>query len=162
LEKVIIAAVSKNFVIGSKGKIPWYNKKELNHFKKTTMGFPVIMGRVTWESLQKPLKGRLNIVLTKRNFIPNYKNVISFNSLKKGLEFCEHNNYEKCFIIGGEKVYNQAIKKADKIILSILKKNVIGDKTFPKINSNWILVGIKNYDDFIVHTYIRKRKIEKN
>ncbi len=162
LEKIIIAAVSKNFVIGSKGEIPWYRKEELEHFKKTTMGFPVIMGRITWESLQKPLKGRLNIVLTKRKFFNEDKNVISFNSLKKALTFCEHNNFEKCFIIGGEKVYKHAIKKADKIILSVLKMNVVGDKFFPKIKSNWILAETKNYDDFVVHTYIRKRKTERN
>lgn len=162
MEIIIIAAVSKNFVIGNKGKIPWYNQKELKHFKKTTMGFPVIMGRITWESLQKPLNGRLNIVLTKRKFYNEVNNVISFNSLKKALTFCEHNNFEKCFIVGGEKVYNHAIKKADKIILSILKINVDGDKFFPKINSKWILAETKNYDDFIVHTYIRKRKTERN
>lgn len=162
MEKILIAAVSKNFVIGNKGKIPWYCKKELEHFKKTTMGFPVIMGRITWESLSKPLKGRINIVLTKRKFIHHAENVISFNSLVKAFEFCEHNNFKKCFIIGGEKVYNYSIKKADKIILSVIKKKVNGDKHFPEISSKWILTESKNYDDFIVHTYIRKRKIEKN
>lgn len=162
LEKILIAAVSKNFVIGSKNKIPWKIEKELKHFKKTTIGFPIIMGRITWESLKNPLEERLNIVLTKRKFLRVHKNVISFPSLKKALEYCEHNNYEKCFIIGGEKVYKNAIKIADKIILSVIPHKFNGDKFFPKINSKWKEIDIKNYDDFTVHTYIRIIKKRSN
>ncbi|MCX7875523.1 MAG: dihydrofolate reductase [Melioribacteraceae bacterium] len=162
MEKIIIAAVSKNFVIGRGNKIPWLIKDELKHFRKTTIGFPVIMGRNTWESLSKPLEKRINIILSKRKLKNKSEEIITFNSFKKAIEYCERNKFEKCYIIGGEKVYNHAIKFADKIILSIVSKKVSGDKYFPKIDSKWNLIETKYYDDFIVHTYIRKRKNRKN
>ena len=62
MKKIIIAAVPKNNVIGSKGKIPWHSKEEFKHFKLTTSGYPILMGRNTFESLGKPLKNRLNII----------------------------------------------------------------------------------------------------
>lgn len=162
MEKIIIAAVSKNFVIGKDGKIPWYNKKELEHFKKTTLGFPVIMGRITWESLQKPLSGRTNIIISRKKIKSEQSNVLSFPSLKKAIDHCERCSKDKCFIIGGEKVFKTAIKFADKLILSIVNKEYDGDKFFPKFSKNWKEIDIKNFDEFSVHTYIRiKEKEEK-
>ena len=66
----IIVARSRNGVIGKDGKLPWYLPEDLKFFKEKTIGFPVIMGRKTWESIGKPLKGRENIVLTKN---PSYQ-----------------------------------------------------------------------------------------
>jgi len=72
LKKIIIAAVAKNNVIGrSNGEMPWHSKDEFQHFKNTTFGFPVVMGRVTFETLGNPLPGRLNIVLTTNKELKN-------------------------------------------------------------------------------------------
>ena len=66
MKKIVIAAVAKNGIIGrSNGEMPWHSKPEFQHFKSTTIGFPIIMGRITFESLGNPLKGRLNIVISK-------------------------------------------------------------------------------------------------
>lgn len=161
MEKIIIAAVSKNFVIGKDGKIPWYNKKELEHFKKTTQGFPVIMGRITWESLQKPLSGRMNIIITRKKIKSENPNVLSFPSFIKAIKYCERCAKEKCYIIGGEQVFKSAIKIADKMILSFINKEFDGDKFFPKISKVWEKIETKNFDEFSINTYIRKREKDK-
>lgn len=158
MEKIIIAAVSKNFVIGLNGKIPWNLSSELKHFRNTTINYPVIMGSNTWESLQNPLENRLNIIVSRKKNVSSLSNVIFVSSIKKAINFCEQHNYKKCFIIGGEKIFNHAIKIADKIILSVIPKNYKGDKFFPKINSKWIEIDCQNYDGFVVHTYIRNKK----
>ena len=78
MKKVIISAVAKNGIIGrSNGEMPWHVKEEFQHFKTTTLGFPIIMGRKSFDSLGKPLKGRLNVVIT------NNKNLkLPYNEVK--------------------------------------------------------------------------------
>ena len=79
MKKIIIAAVSENCVIGKDGKIPWHSENELSHFKRTTINFPVLMGRKTFESLGNPLSDRANIVLSKKSdFSVNDENVFIF------------------------------------------------------------------------------------
>jgi len=156
LEIILIAAVSQNDVIGNKGKIPWYSKEELNHFKDTTYGYPIIMGRKTFESLNQILSNRINIVLTK-NKIFNHQGTIGFNSFPDALKFCSNLNYEKVFIIGGGEVYKEAIEIADKLIISKMNFESDGDVFFPQIkNELWKEISIKRYKDFVVHYYIRK------
>lgn len=154
MEKIIIAAVSQNNVIGSKDKIPWHSLEELNHFKNTTVGYPVIMGRKTYHAIGKPLSGRTNIVITSKEEFN--KDVITFPSLEEAFNFCETKGFEKVFIIGGSQIFNEAISKADKIILSRMKFNSKGDKFFPEINSlHWFLTEAVEYWDFTLLTYIK-------
>jgi len=138
LKIVIIAAVSKNGVIGrTNGEMPWHLKEEFRHFKNTTMGFPIIMGRKTFESLGKPLKGRLNIVVTRnQNLKLEFDEVKKFYSLKESLEYCLSLGKEKVFITGGGEIYNQAIGIADEMILSFLSFDAEGDVYFPKIDQD--------------------------
>ena len=88
---ILIAAVAKNNVIGrSTGEMPWHSKEDFQHFKQTTFGFPIIMGRKSFESLGKPLKGRLNIVLTKNSKLKEkFEEIMIFNSLEQAYEYCE-------------------------------------------------------------------------
>jgi dihydrofolate reductase len=72
LKKILIAAVSRNNVIGFEDKVLWHSPEELKHFKKTTIGSPVIMGRKTWEVIGKPLSGRLNIVITRNTEVRQF------------------------------------------------------------------------------------------
>ncbi len=133
---IIISAVAQNGVIGrSNGDMPWHIKEEFQHFKNTTLGCPIIMGRKTFETLGKPLKGRLNIIVTKnkeRTF--QFDDVKKFYSLNEAIDHCRTINPEKVFIIGGGEIYRQGIELADEMIISFLDFEAEGDVYFPKID----------------------------
>ncbi len=157
--KIIIAAVSKNNVIGrSSGEMPWYSKEEFQHFKKTTLGFPVIMGRKTFESLGKPLEERLNIVLTKSsNMKEKFDEIVVFNALKDVYKFCESQNYKKVFVIGGGQIFAKAIDETDEMIISHMNFNAEGDVFFPKIDlKKWNITSHRKRKGFEIVTYMRK------
>jgi dihydrofolate reductase len=159
LKKILIAAVSRNNVIGMEAKKLWHSPEELKHFKKITIGFPVIMGRKTWEVLRKPLPGRLNIVITrdKKYSIP-FRDVVIFNSINQAFDFCRSSVYEKIFVIGGGEIYSQSINESDEIILSEMNMDAEGDIYFPEIDGNlWVLDSSELHEEFTVHNYIRKK-----
>jgi len=159
LEKIIIAAISANNVIGIEGKLPWHSNEELNHFKKTTFGFPILMGRKTFDSINKSLAGRVNIVISKTMSANiDSDNILVFNSLEKAFIFCEEFlKAEKLYIIGGGSIFEQTIKDADKMLLSWMKKDYEGDVFFPDfLMEDWNVESIKDYNDFELRTYERK------
>ena len=159
LKKIIIVAVAENNVIGrTDGTMPWHSKEDFKHFKETTFGFPVIMGRKTFESLGKPLKGRLNIILTQRqNLDYDFENVLILHSLNEAYEYCEQNYYEKIFVIGGGQVYKQAMEMIDEMIISFMKFKAEGDVFFPEIDENvWEVKSRDERTGFEIVTYIRK------
>lgn len=131
----IIACASKNSVIGKDGKLPWYYQKDLIHFRNTTIGYPVIMGRKTFESLGKALPERLNIVISSSEISDS--NVTRATSLENALEICYYNKANRVFLIGGESVYKAGLKYADEILLTRILKNSRGDRKFPKIPRNF-------------------------
>ncbi len=154
---IIIAAVSENNVIGKDGKIPWHIKEDLQHFKILTLNHPVIMGRKTYESLPvKPLKDRVNIVLTKqKEFSP--PDVVVKNSLEEAIEYCK--NYDKVFIIGGQSLFDEGLKIADTLELTRIHGNYEGDTFFPKINFNeWILKNREEGEGYSFLTYVRNKR----
>ncbi len=157
MKKIIIAAVSKNNVIGNHGKLPWHSKEELLHFKTATSGYPIIMGRKTWDAISKPLSNRINIVVTRnKNFSTSFDEVLIYNSLESIWNEYFIINSQKVFVIGGGELFNQAIETADEIILSVMKMEAEGDVFFPKIDlTKWLLNSIKDYTEFTVHHYIR-------
>lgn len=164
MEKIIIVSVSENGVIGKNGTVPWYSKEELNYFKNTTMGYPLIMGRKTFESLTGPLKGRLNIILTRnKNFTPDNNEVKVFFNLTDSLNYCESGlNAQKVFIIGGAEIYRETFPVADKIYLSRMKFYSDGDTFFPDIDNNiWCLENITKYNDFELNSFVRCSKLKK-
>lgn len=159
MEKIIIAAVSQNNVIGKNGSIPWHSREELQHFKRTTMGYPIIMGRKTFESIGKPLKGRVNIVITRNpNFGNDIEGIEKFYNLKDAIDFCETHNYEKVFFIGGEKIYKIAVNIADILLITRMNFEIQGDTFFPGINPlQWQLMEEILYDEFTVQKFVRKK-----
>jgi dihydrofolate reductase len=160
MNKIIIAAVAKNNVIGrSTGEMPWNSKVEFKHFKETTFGFPIIMGRKTFESLGKPLEGRLNIVLSKDvKFRQKFKEIIILNSLKKAYEYCEAANNEKVFVIGGGQIFSKAIADADEMIISYMDFEAEGDVFFPNFDlKKWSIRKREQRKDFEIVNYIRKK-----
>jgi len=132
----LIVAASTNNAIGKNNDLLWHLPQDMQFFKQTTWGMPVIMGRKTFESLKgNPLNGRLNIVLTKqKNF--EAKEAIVVENLEDALFVAQQHLYKQVFIIGGGDIYKQTIKKADTIYLTRVHTMIDGDVFFPEINKN--------------------------
>ena len=139
----LIACCSKNNVIGKDGKLPWYYPLDLMKFKQITRGFPIIMGRKTFESFGRALPERLNIVITHNTDKISTDSVIYVNSLKDAYNVCLNNRFSKCFVIGGESIFKDAIFDADEIILTRILKKIKGDTYFPKIPRNFKIDDIE-------------------
>lgn len=162
--KSLIVAIAQNGVIGkANGEMPWYVKEEFKHFKDTTLGYPILMGRKTFETLGKPLKGRLNIVITRnKNYSVKFDDVLIFDSLENAIKYCEEKNYEKIFIIGGGEIYSQAIGIVDEMIISKMKFEAEGEVKFPVIDeSEWFIEKLMERELFDVFIY-RRKNVEKN
>ena len=156
---IIISAIAQNGVIGkSNGEMPWHVKEEFQHFKQTTLGSPIIMGRKTFETLGKPLKGRENIIVTRNNdFHLNFDETKIFHSLQDSIKYCESKKYQKAFIIGGGQIYKQALSFADGMILSYMKFEAEGDIYFPEFSKvNWEKISSEDREQFKIITYIKK------
>jgi len=132
----LIAALADNRVIGKDGKMPWHLPEDLKHFKATTMGKPMIMGRKTWESFGgKPLPGRDHIVITRN---PSYEaeGATVVPSLDEALSLVE--DKEEIMIIGGGEIYTQALPLADRLYLTEIHITPGGDTEFPSFDrSAW-------------------------
>lgn len=126
----IIAAIAENRAIGKDNKLLWYIPEDLKRFQKITLGHPVIMGRTTFESLGRSLPGRTNIIVTRDK---NYraKGCLITYSLEEAIEEAKKRDKKEIFIIGGGKIYEQGIKYADKLYLTIVKGNFSADTFFP-------------------------------
>jgi dihydrofolate reductase len=158
MEIIIIAAMAKNHIIGKDNKLPWHIPEELQLFKKTTMGSPMIMGRKTFESFPAPLPGRRHIVLSRnKDYKPKGGELC--HSLKDAIALC--GDAEKAFIIGGAQIFTQGIDIATTILLTLLERDVDGDVFFPDFSEDdFSEVSRKTYPDakepFTVVTYTRK------
>ena len=126
-EIVLIAAVARNGVIGRDNALPWRLKADLVHFRKLTLGHPVLMGRKTWESLGKPLPGRRNLVLTRQ---PGYvaQGAEVFTSADAAIASAGD---ARLFVIGGEEIYRVLLPEADILMLTEVAAEVEGDTRFP-------------------------------
>jgi len=156
MEIFIVVAVSENNAIGKDGEIPWKISDDLKRFKELTMGYPCIMGSKTYESIPdqfKPLPGRENIVLTRReDYAP--EGVTIMHSFEDAIEYCEDKHAEKIAIIGGARVYEEGMKIADHIELTRIHKNFDGDAFFPEIDeTEWELVAQEDKVDEKVGSY---------
>ncbi|KKP89462.1 MAG: Dihydrofolate reductase [Parcubacteria group bacterium GW2011_GWA2_36_10] len=126
----IIAAIDKNRALGYQNKLLVHLPEDLAHFKKITSGHPVIMGQNTYASIGRALPNRLNIVLSQdKNFTA--PDCVVFNDLNKALDFAKSKDNDEIFFIGGANVYNQAIKIADKLYLTIIDAEYQADVWFP-------------------------------
>lgn len=138
----LIAARSKNNVIGKDNDLPWRLPADLKYFMKTTTGHVVIMGRKNWESLPNgALKNRTNIVLTRSK---NYEaeNAVVMHDLDEALEYAFDQKEEEVFIIGGAQIYKMALSIADRLYLTEIDLEVEGDTYFPEFDlTQWKLVS---------------------
>ena len=182
-ELVLIAAVSRNNVIGIEGKIPWHKEREKNralikddfeHFKGLTMGYPIIMGRVTYQSIPqkfRPLPGRQNVVLTRD---PSFREngVYVAPSLEDALDVLGDRgsyvdvdvdvdgiDYSKIFIGGGQQVYEAAMHHATSLEITHVDQHVEGleMRYFPKIDrAVWKETKSEAREGFSFATYMRR------
>ena len=132
MEKCLIVAIADNNGIGIKGQLPWHISEDLQYFKNTTRGYPVIMGRTTYFSLPfRPLKGRKNIVLNLGGDpIPEVECVYSFDEAYAAAEPAE-----KCFIMGGASVYRAAMPDTDTLYITHVHTVIEeADAFFPEID----------------------------
>lgn len=150
----IIAAMTKNNVLGKDNKMPWHLPAELQYFKKITLGKPVIMGRKTFESIGRPLPGRENIVITRQvDFVP--AGVTIKHDLQSAMTYVK--DIDEVMIIGGANIYQQAINFADKMYLTVIDFECEGDVFFPTWDeSHWKIISqethrmdAKNQYDFV-------------
>ncbi len=127
----LIAALSHTRVIGRDGDLPWRLPDDSKHFRHTTMGKPVVMGRKTWESFGGVLEGRENVVVTRQsNYDAPGASVVS--SLDEALRRLKHR--DEIFIAGGESLYSEALPRADRLYLTFVDAEVDGDARFPEFD----------------------------
>lgn len=131
----LIAATTRNYVIGKDGGMPWHQPADLAYFKRTTIGHCVVMGRKTFEEfgLRKPLPKRTNIIVSRN---PNLalEGCYIANSLRTALDIAQNANETECFIIGGEQIYRLALPYANRIYLTYIETELEGDTFFPVPN----------------------------
>jgi dihydrofolate reductase len=142
----LIVAVSETGVIGRDGGLPWRLSADLKHFKKTTMGHHLIIGRRTWDEVGKPLPGRTMVVVTRsRRF--SSEGVHVAHSLEEALDIARDD--DEPFIGGGAHIYRMALEndRVDRIYLTRIHAEVEGDTYFPKIYLNeWDLVSEEHHE----------------
>ncbi len=150
----IIAAITKNRVLGKDNKLLWNISEDLKNFRKITSGNTVIMGRKTFESIGKPLPNRNNIVISRD--LPQREGIIVCRDLNEAINQAKLLGKE-LFIIGGASIYAQALPLADKLYLSHIKKEYEGDVYFPEIKyEKWQIEQTQEFPEFTFTIYRRK------
>ena len=132
---VLVAAVAANGIIGKDGKLPWHLPEDLKHFKRVTMGHPVLMGRKTWQSLKGPLPGRENIVITRQAGYEAPGAAVA-SSLEAALALCSEESV--ACVIGGEQVFKESLPLANSLVMTEIGQDFEGDARFPDYDrSQW-------------------------
>ncbi|HEX2512412.1 MAG TPA: dihydrofolate reductase [Xanthobacteraceae bacterium] len=134
---VLVAAVAENGVIGRGGTLPWRLKSDMQHFRRLTVGRPVVMGRKTYESIGKPLKDRTNIVITRdRGFAA--EGIVVANSLETAMDMAREDarqrGAESIAVIGGAGIFNGGLAIADRLEITLVHAAPAGDTFFPSID----------------------------
>lgn len=139
----IIVAVAKNGVIGDKNSLLWHLREDMVHFRTTTSGHPVVMGRKTYDSIGRPLPKRTNVVITRDTNLA-IEGCTVVHSLEEAVAMFDKS--EEVFIIGGAQIYAQALAIADRIYLTVIDKEYEGDTSFPEIDySAWKEISREEY-----------------
>ncbi len=144
----LIAAVARNGAIGRDNELPWRLSGDLQFFKRTTLGKPVVMGRKTFESIGRPLPGRDNIVISRD---PDWRadGVRSAPSLELALQMARQSAAEtgagEVMVIGGAQIYRQAMPLAARLYITAVDAEVEGDAFFPELDDCWSEAGRECY-----------------
>lgn len=139
----LVVAASTNNVIGVNGALPWHLPEDLRHFKRITMGKPMIMGRTTFEAIGRALPGRRNIVLTRQSgysaegceVVPDVAAALS-----------SAGDADEIMVIGGGEIYRQFLSLAERIYLTRVQAEIAGDTLFPELDPDeWQVVRVAEY-----------------
>jgi dihydrofolate reductase len=156
----LIVAVDQNNGIGKNNQLPWHLPADLQHFKRITTGFTIIMGRKTFDSIGKALPNRRNIVISRQ---PGLKinGVEVCDSLQNAIELCKEE--QEVFIIGGAQIFEQSLAIADGLYLTVIQNDFEADTFFPELDKKqWKELSNEPHkpDEKNVYSYIFK-KFEK-
>ncbi|MGE8504014.1 MAG: dihydrofolate reductase [Pseudomonas sp.] len=137
----LIAALAHNRVIGRDNQLPWHLPADLKHFKAMTLGKPIIMGRKTWDSLGRPLPGRLNLVVSRQVGL-TLEGAEVFTTLQAAIEradvWAREEDAEELMLIGGAQLYAQGLELAQRLYLTRVGLDPEGDAFFPEVNeADW-------------------------
>lgn len=149
----LLAAVARNRVIGRNGTMPWHLPEDLAHFKRTTMGHPLVMGRKTFDSIGRPLPGRRTLVVTRQ---PRWSHagVETAHSLPEALALA--GPADEVFVVGGGQLYAEAMPFAQRMVLTEVPDAPDGDAFFPEwAPEDWHERGRQHRSGFDIVTYER-------
>lgn len=163
----LIVARAKNCVIGVDGDLPWRLSSDLKFFKKTTLGKPVMMGRITWESLPFPLPGRPNLVLTRNaDYAAKGAEVFTDKSdmIGRAYELAGAMNVDEIMLIGGARLYADMLPMIDRMYITEVQTEIDGDAFFPDFDENaWTCLsesaatkGPKDDYPFVIRVWERR------
>jgi dihydrofolate reductase len=128
----IIVAMDANRVIGHENRLPWHLPADLQHFRRITMGKPILMGRRTWESIGRPLPGRTNIVIT-RDTDYRAEGCVVVHTVDAALQAAR--GHEEVMLIGGAQLYRQLLPRADRLYITHVHGEFSGDAFFPELDT---------------------------
>jgi dihydrofolate reductase len=162
MKLALLAAVADNGVIGADGGMPWHYPEDLAHFKETTMGHPVVMGRRTYESIADrlggPLPGRTNVVLSSRESLALPEGAVQARDTDQALALAREaldDDQETVYVVGGATVYEQFIDAADELVITEIPESPEGDTRFPEIGDEWVETARESGDEVTFVTYER-------
>ncbi|MEQ5836894.1 dihydrofolate reductase [Marinobacter sp. NFXS9] len=150
MRKALIVAMSQNRVIGRNNALPWYLPGDLRYFKQATMGKPILMGRKTFESIGRPLPGRLNVVITRDECWEAPAGVAVDHTLadayRRAEAQAELEGGDEIMIIGGGQIYAEALPEIDRMYVTRVHADVEGDAWFPEVDwDQWEELGRENF-----------------
>jgi dihydrofolate reductase len=152
----VVAALSSNGVIGRNLALPWSQSTDLKRLKSLTMGHCVIMGRVTWDTLDGALPGRTNIVVSRREGL-RLPGAIVVHSLEEAIRVAATTGESEAFVLGGAEIFAQANHRADRMYLTRIHADLEGDAFFPEFDdvSEWRLTDAEHFaaDEKNEHPY---------
>jgi dihydrofolate reductase len=147
----VVVAMARNRVIGSDGELPWHLPADMDFFKQTTLGKPIVMGRKTFQSIGRPLPGRSNIVITQNTAIQAAGCTV-VSSIENALSAATP--AAEVMIIGGASIYEQLLYRTDRIYLTEVHADPLGDTFFPELsNSVWREAWRENHHTDARHAY---------
>lgn len=159
----LICAIAENGTIGGDNTLLWHLPKDLRSFKKATSGHTIIMGRKTYESINRPLPKRINVIITRQTDY-HVEGCVVVHSLEAALDYARQQGESEAFVIGGAEIYQLALLHVHEMILTHVKANVEGDTFFPEWDlGQWqeqardtYVSDEKHAHAFDICTYVRK------
>lgn len=157
----LVAAIAQNNAIGKDNDLLWHLPVDFKHFKTTTSGHFILMGRKTFETFPKPLPNRTHLIITRQKNYTVADNCFAFASVKDALQFAKKQNQETVYVIGGGEIYKETISIANELVITHV--NAVfedADAFFPEIASDWKMISEefnksdeKNKFDFTITVY---------